>query len=136
MCGIRCCFCQLSLRVPVLVLFNANNTHTHTNTERVTHTQSYAQLAETILQMCAAKAVGKSVVNRLDGKRGKRPGHAHRDVLAAGRYVNDNATVGKTKKKPTHTHIQQQQQQQRKQRKEQQQEQEQPQRWRHRMLSF
>lgn len=104
----------------------------------MTHTQSYAQLAETILQMCAAKAVGKSVVNRLDGKRGKRPGHAHRDVLAAGRYVNDNATVGKTKKKPTHTHIQQQQQQQRKQRKEQQQEQEQeqPQRWRHRMLSF
>lgn len=54
--------------------------------------------------MCAAKAVGKSVVNRLDGKRGKRPGHAHRDVLAAGRYVNDNATVGKTKKTNTHTH--------------------------------
>lgn len=69
----------------------------------MTHTQSYAQLAETILQMCAAKAVGKSVVNRLDGKRGKRPGHAHRDVLAAGRYVNDNATVGKTKKNQ-HTH--------------------------------
>lgn len=79
-------------------------THIHTHTERVTHTQSYAQLAETIFQMCAAKAVGKSVVNRLDGKRGKRPGHAHRDVLAAGRYVNDNATVGKTKKTNTHTY--------------------------------